>query len=209
MKTSSLNNKKPLLTGILTGFLCNCIWLYEILHSKGWTGLQWLDGHMISVFIIIPIIVFSFIYSLNLSKKLSCKAFLISIFALSIISLISFEIARVALYSLYSGFHFIVLSIFVSILIDLLAITIPILIFSLGYYALINRLITKIPKKVILLFVATIIFSVIAGLVTVVIFPGFGNGKSFIDSVKMGYPIFWLNISFGIISIIISNFRGF
>lgn len=207
MKNIRQHLNKPILIAIVTGLLCNYIWLHEVLFSKGWYSLQWLDGYMISVLIIIPLTVFAFIYSIHIVNKLNRKTFLISLFGLSVISMISFEIARMVLYTIYSRFFFFGLSIFVSILTVLVAIMIPVFIFSLGYYALINKLIIKTPKKAIFLFVLSIIFSVIAGLITVAIIPGFGHGKSFVDSVKMGYPIFWLNLSLGLTSMIILRWR--
>jgi hypothetical protein len=92
-------------------------------------------------------------------------------------------------------------------LITVIGILIPILIFSVGYYSTISKLIFRIPRKAILIFVLSILLSVTFGLITVIILPGFGVGQSFIDSVKMGYPIFWLNISFGLVSIIIYRLR--
>jgi hypothetical protein len=45
--------------------------------------------------------------------------------------------------------------------------------------------------------VAVFITVVPASLATVEWIPGFGNGITFVDAVKMGYPMFWINVLLG------------
>ena len=198
---------RPLLYSIFAGLFCNFIWLYEIINIKGWYGLYWLNGYMLSVFLIIPITVASFIISLRKISDIGLKYFVISTSILTIVSLISFEIAREVLFSIYSRFFFLSHSLSVSIIIIMIGILIPTSIFSIGYYFITNKLIIKISWKAIILFILSLIFSIVCGLLTIKIYSGFGTGRTFIDSVKMGYPIFWLNISFGLISIILIRLR--
>jgi hypothetical protein len=162
---------------------------------------------MLSVFLIIPITVASFIISLRKISDIGLKYFVISTSILTIVSLISFEIAREVLFSIYSRFFFLSHSLSVSIIIIMIGILIPTSIFSIGYYFITNKLIIKISWKAIILFILSLIFSIVCGLLTIKIYSGFGTGRTFIDSVKMGYPIFWLNISFGLISIILIRLR--
>lgn len=203
MKIPASHIIKAILIATALGLLCNFIWIYEILYIKSWDGLNWLNGHMNSVFFIIPLTVCSFIFPVRLLRKIRLKNMIIAFVGLSVISLISFEIARENLYTIYSRFFGLTYSKTISILIILFDILIPVLIFSFGYYFIINRLIFRIYRITIFLFSISILFSIVFGLLTVKMYPGFGSGKFFVDSVKMGYPIFWLNISFGLISLII------
>ena len=199
---------RPMLIVILIGLLCNFIWLYEILQIKNWYGLNWLNGYMNSVFLIIPLTVCSFAIPLRLLEKISIKNLFISFLGLSVISLISFEIARQFLYLISSRLFGFTHSQFISIVIILMGFIVPNTIFCTGYYYVTNRFLIKINKRTIFLFLGSVLFSIIFGFVTVNINSGFGSGKTFIDSVKMGYPIFWLNIFFGIIAIVIFKMKN-
>jgi hypothetical protein len=115
---------------------------------------------MLSVFLIIPITVASFIISLRKISDIGLKYFVISTSILTIVSLISFEIAREVLFSIYSRFFFLSHSLSVSIIIIMIGILIPTSIFSIGYYFITNKLIIKISWKAIILFILSLIFSI-------------------------------------------------
>jgi hypothetical protein len=203
MKYIASNIMKAILIAILSGLLCNCLWILEIIQIKGWTGLNWLSGYMNTVILIIPLTVLAFILSLRLFEKVLLKNLITSFLLLSIISWISYEIAREFLYEINSRFFGFSNSLTISIIIVLTGILVPNLFYSIGYYYITNRFLIKIQKMTILLFFGSIVFSIIFGLITLNINSGFGSGTTFIDSVKMGYPIFWLNIFLGLIVIII------
>jgi hypothetical protein len=207
MKNTASHIIQSFLIVIILGLICNCLWLYEILQIKSWTGLLWLNGYMISVFLIIPLTVSSYVLTLRLVVKTSFKNLIISLLGLSIISLISFHIAREIFYAINSRFFGFTSSHFFSIITVLTVIIVPNLIYCFGYYFMTNRFLIKIRKMTIFLFIGSIVLSIIFGLITVNINSGFGSGSTFIDSVKMGYPIFWLNIFLGIIAIIIPKMK--
>ena len=200
MRISQIRTIRPILISIGAGIICNALWLFEIVNFKGWNSLNWLDSYMLSVFVIIPLTVLSLLTSLNYALKLGIRLLLMSFLLLCLISFISFEIARMGFYTIYSRFYFSTDS---TLLIVLTSFLTPILIFSIGYFYIIRKLIIRIPGKVILMFPFSILVSVAFGLITVRIHPGLGFGYSFIDSVKMGYPIFWLNVTFGLIVTVI------
>lgn len=191
-----------LIIAILIGFVSNFIWLYEILTIKDWQGLNWLNGYMYSVIMIIPLTMCSYIFTIRAYQKIPIKNILISFFGLSIVSWISFEMAREFFYILNFRFWGFSDSLLINILLGLIGFFIPNILFSVVFYKMTNRFLLKITMKSIFLFWGLILFSVVLGLLTIRINSGFGSGRSFIDSVKMGYEIFWLNIGFWIVAII-------
>jgi hypothetical protein len=203
MKSSALHIIKAVLIVILLGIICNFLWLYEIVQIKGWIGLNWLNGYMNSIFLIIPLTVCSYILTLRRFRKIEFKNLMISFIGLSIISLVSFEIAREFIYEINSRFFGDYSSQFISIVKVLTGIIIPNLIYCIGYHFITNRFLLKLRKITIFLYLGPIVFSILFGLITININPGFGSGTTFIDSVKMGYPILWMNIFFGIIGVLI------
>jgi hypothetical protein len=68
---------------------------------------------------------------------------------------------------------------------------------SLTFYLTINFFIKKIRPFHIFTFVAVFISVVPASLITVEWFPDHGGLKTFVNSIKLGYPLFWINILLG------------
>ncbi len=194
---------KPLLLALFIGILCNFLWLYEILSIKSWVGLNWLNGYMNSVFLIIPLTVSTYVLSMRLLKRISIKNILFAILILSFISFISFELARRVLYIVHSKFFVLSYSQLSSILLISTGILVPNLIFSIGYYYVTNKFLIKTAKRTILLFLGTVILCIAFSLLSIKLVSGYGSGHNFIDSVKMGYPVFWLNILLCVSAVII------
>jgi hypothetical protein len=198
MKKNPLNIISPLLISILFGLICNFIWLYEIIKIKGWYGLNWLEGYMNSVFLIIPLTISSYLISIKLFKKIEIKNMIIAFIGLSVISLVSYEISRQYLYMTNPRFFgFFDFDKMLTLIISRGTI-VPLVLYLIGFYYLTNRFLIKIPKWTIFLFLKTIILSIVFGIITIKMHTGYGYESNFIDSVKMGYPIFWLNLFLGI-----------
>jgi hypothetical protein len=196
---------KTIFVTILAGILNNFTWLFEIVKIKGWDGLHWLDGYMGSVFLIIPVIVLSYMYSIRYHLGQSNTHTIVPFVGLSVIGLISFEIAREFLYLIYSGrlmFSYSRMEISIIIVTGLI---LPNLIFSVGFYLITHYFMIKIRRRTVVLYIIAIVLSTGLGYLTVHFNRGFGTGTAFIDSVKMGYPIFWLNLFLGILPMLINT----
>lgn len=77
--------------------------------------------------------------------------------------------------------------------------------FSFGFYFATSKYLQKLKIWTVFLFPLIIVMSCIFGTLTIKIHSGFGSSTDFIDAVKMGYPIFWLEIFLGTYAFLISK----
>lgn len=188
----------------LTGFR---IWLYEILVVKGWYGLNWLSkGSIYSSYLITLLVVFAFMLPFILYRHIAIRKFFFLTILFYLISVIYYEVAKQATCTFLFGrcsasiFHS---NKFLGYLFIPSIFILPF--FGRVYWSIVNKFIFK-NKKSNRHIISTLVFLTIPfSLLTIQIDPGYGSGTDWIDAIKMGYPVFWITIFFGLSGVFIAR----
>lgn len=183
-----------LLLPVLLSLAAWGLWLYEINYVKGWYGLTWLDGSLFSPYYITALVVLSFLLPFILNKIRETRFFISAFVLLYIISWICYVGGKLVCYEMYARFVGSypgeLRALFISSALLFLAC-------GLGYRFVTHKLITPLQKRKAVYLSFSLILVIPLSLLTVYLFPGFGDGKDWIDAVKMGYPVFWVTIILG------------
>jgi hypothetical protein len=75
-------------------------------------------------------------------------------------------------------------------------------VFAFGYFHITDKLIIKVRKQQLVLFILSAFLMFILGNITVFFIHGFGNSDTLVDAVKMGYPQFWICVLMGLSGIL-------
>ena len=178
------------------------LWLYEILKIKGRHSLNWLTGQVYSPYIATLIVVLAFMTPFITSRRVITKKTIFAIIILYAASIFCFEIGKQLCYALYCRFCFWTTK---DILLIFSIAFILFLFLGVVYWFVTNKLIKK-NKKVNILFISFLAIEAIPlSLLTILINTGFGSQTGWVDTVKMGYPIFWTTMLFGLAGILIEK----
>lgn len=178
------------------------VWLFEILKIKGWYGLNWLSGQFYSPYIATLIAVFAFMTPFIFNKQTTTKKIILATIILYAVNMLCFEAGKHVCYTMYCSFCFWTSK--DSILLFTIA-TALFAFLGFAYWFVTNKLIKKI-KKINMLMITLLALSVIPlSLLTIQVNTGFGTNTDWIDSVKMGYPIFWTTTALGLSGIRIAK----
>ena len=176
---------------LLFGVLSMIVWLIDIFNNVGWNSLIWLNHHLLSVYIITALTVGSFLFPILLKTNAKLHTIVFIVFALYIIALCGFFICKYLFIELYAEmpedkhvWHVWILIIIVTVV-------------AAAFFYLKEWYLYKSGRFHIMTLVAVFISVVPASLITIEWFQGYGNAVTFVDEVKMGYPMLWVNIFLG------------
>lgn len=180
-----------LLIPVLLGLLAWGIWLYEIVHVVGWMSLDWLTLPLYSVYIVTGITVASYLAPILLWSKAKWYVMLACIVGMYLAAYGGYYLGRMMFTQLYAGVtdskH----------VLDVWALFFIVLMVSAVFFFLKQYFLFKSGQFHVLTLMAVFISVIPASLATIEWFPGFGNSVGFVDAVKMGYPMFWVNLMLG------------
>ncbi|MCD6067594.1 MAG: hypothetical protein K0S33_2420 [Bacteroidetes bacterium] len=176
------------------------LWLLEITQIKGWHGLNWLNGVLLSPYIIACIPVFSFLTPFLIRKQtLSIKKTILAAVLLYGSSILCFEIGKQISYLIYCRFCFF------NPWILLLIAFFTFLLCGFLYWLITNMLLQKTKWYKLFIIGLTAILVIPVSLASIHFFPGLGTQDGWVDAVKMGHPVFWITILFGASGFILSR----
>ncbi len=170
------------------------LWLNEIFIKTGWKSTKWIDYPFLSVYIISFLTVFAYLLPIIIFKK---------------VKIINLSLSFLTIYIASIWGYFSSKSIFVKIydkieedthLVYIWSLFLIVCIVSSVYFYSKQFLLYKSDRFHVMTLVIVFISVIPASLITVEWIPGYGNNITFIDSVKMGYPIFWLIVMLGFTS---------
>ena len=178
------------------------VWLFEILKIKSWYGLNWLSGQLYSPYIATLIAVFAFMTPFIFNKQTTTKKIILAIIILYAANMLCFEAGKQLCYAMYCSFCFRTSK--DSIFLFTIATTLFAFL-GFAYWFVTNKLIKK-NKNINMLTITLLALAVIPlSLLTIQVNTGFGTNTDWIDSVKMGYPIFWTITALGLSGILIAK----
>lgn len=180
-----------LLLPLLLGVGAWGIWIYEMTQVVGWHGLEWLRVELVSVYVVTGISVLSYLLPIFMWSRAKWYWNLVCFLGMYAAGLGGYWMGRYLLVRLYSRVphdHHIM---------HLWALFFVLLVVSSVFFFLKQYFLFKSGSFHVLTLMAVFIAVVPASLGMVEWFPGFGSMHSFVDSVKMGYPVFWVNLLLG------------
>ena len=192
--------KQAVIGIFLLAILAEAIWLYEIIAQIGWVGLEWLKRDLFSPFVICTCAATAYIVPFIVKYRLIDGKVILTWLSLVCLNFSLFYFGEIVLRKLFSPL-IALLSFGESITIRLFGLF-AVASFAFGYYQITDKLIIKVRKQQVVLFILSAVLMFILGNITVFIIRGFGHGDSLVDAVKMGYPQFWICILLGLSSIL-------
>ncbi|HEX8576610.1 MAG TPA: hypothetical protein VF677_09995 [Flavobacterium sp.] len=188
------------------------MWLYEIRKILGWYNLNWVDrGKLYSPYIAALIVIFAFMAPFIISKQAAIKKLILPAIILYAVNILCFIIGRQLCYEWYNAYSpFATIDILVDIMTDLLIYAFILFAFlGSAYWLVANKFIKKNnPKNMVFIILLLIVIFPLSQ-ITIAISPGFGDQTGWVDTVKMGYPVFWTTMMFGISGIITASQKRF
>ena len=192
--------KHSLITVFLLSLLCWAIWLYEIVAKIGWASLEWLSEDLFSPYLICLIVSVAYIHPFWVRYRNIDSKLILTTLTLFVLNISVFLLSDVVLRTIFSRLGFLT-----SGLYKFTFSTITILIFGLGYFFVTDKLIFPIKKKYAALFLACPFLMFVLGLITNFFIRGFATNWGLVDSIKMGFPQFWICVLMGLMGIVISS----
>lgn len=177
---------------LLLALTANLVWLYEITEVFGWNSLNWLKQQAKSIYLINLFVILAYLFPFLWKRRNSLYHISIAIIVLYFGSMIAFFVAKELLFLYYSR----VIAMKISWLI--VSFVFICLMMSLIYHIVTYHFIQKVKfiQTLLLLFAMLLVF--LQSNISIQLWIGFGNARGFVDSVKMGYPYFWIIINLGI-----------
>jgi hypothetical protein len=176
------------------------VWIFEILYFPGWYGLNWLFVTLYSPYISTFIAALAFAVPFMVCRQGKTKNIFFSVLLFYLVNLICFQVGKMVNFSLHSWF--------ISGSEALLLFSMVILLFpflSFTYWLITQLLIRKSKESAILIILFPALATFPFSSFTINLNSGFGTGTTWVDSVKMGYPIFWMTFFMGCSGIIIAK----
>lgn len=181
---------------VIMALQANAIWLYEIAVVMGWHSLSWLyrplySPLIISLFPAVAYLVGMSVLSLPVQNKARRAGFAALLY---LVNILFYFVGKQYCYMSFGRFGWWWLSLPFGVLIGLVIF----LLLGASYYLVTKQFFAIGDRKVILIISAVCFMVVPASLVTFILIPGLGGPGSFVDGVKMGYPVFWITLLLGI-----------
>jgi hypothetical protein len=172
-----------LLTGVLAAW---GLWLAEVCWIKGWDGLAWLSGFNWSALPICALILITASY--GVSARASWRERIIFTAVGWVIALVAFVLARWAAFDLLSRG----LGLLPRVRWEpFIAAALAGLLVSAGLTFAANRWLAAMHYWTGFLIAAGLLLVMPLSIATIKIFPALNGSMDEIDSIKMGYPVFW------------------
>ena len=185
---------------LLLAMLAEAIWLYEIQVRIGWVGLDWLRKDLFSPLGVSFCAATAYLLPFIVKYKHIDGKVVLTWLSFICLNMAVFYFGEAVLKSLFSRMS-LLLSVGQSLkmrIFGLLAVGI----FAFGYSRITDKLIIKVRKQQVVLFILVAFLMFGLGNLTVYFIKGFGNGDTLADAVKMGYPQFWVCILMGVSGIL-------
>lgn len=199
-----MDNKKLKTTLILivaSAVVCWAAWIIEIKFVVGWEGIQWLLAELISPYLVCFLVALCYMIPFGIEYGKIDPKILLTFLSLFTLNVTTYLLAEVTFKTLYTPSVTNISKTELGFLRFVhLAITV---LFPLGYYFITHQLIMKISQKAIAVFMLCEALMFVLGVITNFIFKGYANTYGLIDSIKMGYPQFWICILMGLAGIYI------
>jgi len=183
-----------LIIPVFLGMASLAIWLTEIRYFVGWNGIEWIRTDLKSVYIATLLAVCSYILPVVIISKPKWPNAILSIILLYIFSLFSYFISKWIFKQLYIKMGDETHVMYVWYLIFVVTIV------AVFFYYVKQFLLFKSEIFHIMTIIAVFISIIPASLISIEWVKGFAVIESFVEAVKMGYPIFWLNVLMGFVS---------
>jgi hypothetical protein len=185
---------------LLLGMLAEALWLYEIQVHIGWASLNWLRNDLFSPLGVGFCAATAYLLPFIVKYRQINGKVVLTWFSLICLNIAVFYFGEAVLKSLFSRLSFI-LSLGQSLKIRFFGLF-AVGLFSFGYYLITDKLIIKVRKQQLVLFILSTLLMFVLGNITVFFIHGFGNRDALVDAVKMGYPQFWICILLGLSGIL-------
>jgi hypothetical protein len=193
--------KSTILIVIALALTCWAAWIIEVKWIVGWTGLQWLLTDLYSPYLICFLVALAYILPFLLKYGRIDSKLTLTFLTFFVINLTAYLLSEVVFKTLYTPSP-ISLSKVEAFSIRFLHLAIFVL-YALLYYFVTDKLIMKIARQAIAVFMLCVALMFVLGMGTNYLFRGFGSSYGFIDAIKMGYPQFWICLLMGLASIYI------
>lgn len=175
-------------------------WLYEIVAKIGWASLDWLNQDLFSPYLICLLVSVAYIHPFWVRYKNIDGKLILTTLTLFVLNVSVFLLGDVVLRTIFSRLSFLQSGFYkFNTSMGL------ILLFGLGYFFITDKLIFKIKTKYALLFLACPLLMFVLGTFTNFFIRGFATSWGVIDSIKMGFPQFWICVLMGLLGIYISS----
>ena len=188
--------KQALIGILLLAVLAEAIWLYEIVVKISWTGLTWLKRDLFSPYVICACAATAYIVPFIVKYRLVDGKVVLTWLSFICLNIAMFYFGETVLKKIFSPL-IAFLSLRENIKIRLFGLF-AVAAFAFGYYQITDKLILKVRKQQVVLFILSVVLMFVLGNITVFLLRGFGHGDSLVDAVKMGYPQFWICILLGL-----------
>lgn len=172
---------------LLLALLANALWLSEIFLVHGWEGIHWAFPVHYSVFVIALLAVIAYLLPFRFIRSAPYSQLIRSTAEIYPVTLIAFFLSKTIFFSLYSGFYGYLSAYPFRLLLVLL-----VLLVSFSIHFVTRRNLHRIRWGHGFFVAAGILSVVPLSILTVRFLPGFGEGSTFVDAIKMGYPYFWI-----------------
>jgi hypothetical protein len=179
---------------VLLGTVSVLLWLSEIIHLIGWFGIEWIVVDLKSVYIITLFAVLSYVLPILIFIKVKTGKVFLSIVLLYIFSLLGYFATKEIFRQLFDKIGYDTHVLYVWLLIFDVTLIAAIFYYTKQYFLF------KSERFHLMTIVAVFISIIPASLISIEWLRGFASTESFVDSVKMGYPVFWLNVLLGWVS---------
>ncbi len=183
--------KNKLVCAFFLSLFSQALWLSEILILKSWEGVGWLNGELFSPILIAFIV--SYLFLNNFYENNRGRYFYMKLFSLSIVNYFIYYLIKSFGLSIFRPALSFGMFISYSQLKNIAMISFLVLTFFTGLiYSFFVPLIGRNLRIIVLIhIISSFLLTILLSMVSITVLPGFGKDSEWIDSIKMGYPIFW------------------
>jgi hypothetical protein len=183
---------------IVLSVLAWACWIAEVMYVDGWEGIRWLRSFQVASIPCTLLIVITYLSPFVFSqRKVPLRNLFTAITLLFSASFLCFYLGRFFFYGLRPWGYLLFAPLFVKVLIVVLLVC-AVILHGVLYWYITAKIFRKIHPLNILISVFAVPVAVFVAGLFCQFFPGFGTGDDFVDTIKMGYLVFWVCLFFGI-----------
>ena len=198
---TNIELKKTLSAIAILALVSWLAWIIEVKVITGWEGLRWLLVELYTPYFICFSVALSYIFPFWLKYGTIDSKLVLTLLTFFMLNLTAYLLSEAVFKTVHTptaiylsqgeiiGFYFLQVAVFA--------------LYALGYYFITYKLIMPIAGQAVLVFMACEILMFVLGILVNVVFRGFGSHYGLIDSIKMGYPQFWICILMGFAGIFV------
>ena len=183
-----MNDLKSFIVVLLFALVGLSCWLYEVINMIGWYDIGWIYNMRLSPFAGASLAAMSFITPFSKQKKYSIRKLLAIFLLLLVMCLVCYEIGKWICYSLFcrhclwSPVEFLLL-IILGVVLHIFSGTV--------IWLITRKWIGCIKVKALFYIIFFLLLIVPMSIITIQLIPGLGHQNGWVDTVKMGYPVFY------------------